>query len=158
MKKPIYKLISFIPLLLLFVSVVYSTLALKKQEIRVAEPLSYKRIYSDLKGESHFVNEEISFKLDFESESPPPHFFVSEAIDAEAVVFISGPSVPFANLYPAPGRQFIFVISGELEVEVSDGERCRFGPGSIILVDDTKRYFSRVVSKERVYAISVALK
>lgn len=31
----------------------------------MAEPLSYKRIYSDLKGESHFANEEISFKLDF---------------------------------------------------------------------------------------------
>ena len=129
MKKLLCKPTSFIPLLLLFVSFVYSTLALKKQEIKVAEPFSYKRVYSDSKGESHFANEEVLFKL-----------------------------ADFAP--PAPRRQFIFVISGELEVEVSDGEKCRFGSGSIILVEDTKGkgHISRLVSKERGYAIAVPLK
>lgn len=159
MKKSLCKPTLFIPLLLLFVSVVYSTLALKKQEIKVAEPFSYKRVYSDSKGESHFANEEVLFKLaDFAPPAPPVS--VSDAINAEAVVFISSPSGWFGNWHPAPRRQFLFVISGELEVEVSDGEKCRFGSGSIILVEDTKGkgHISRLVSKERGYAIAVPLK
>ena len=159
MKKSLCKPISFIPLLLLLVSFVYSTLAFEKQEIKVAEPLSYKRVYSDSKGESHFANEEVLFKLaDFAPPAPPVS--VSDAINAEAVVFISSPSGWFGNWHPAPRRQFIFVISGELEVEVSDGEKCRFGSGSIILVEDTKGkgHISRIVSKERGYAIAIPLK
>lgn len=50
-------------------------------------------------------------------------------------------------------------ISGKLDVEVSDGEIRAFGPGSIILVEDTtgKGHISRAISNERVYMAVVPL-
>ena len=39
--------------------------------------------------------------------------------------------------HTAPRRQFIVVIEGELEIEIEDGTKRRFGPGSIFLAEDT---------------------
>ncbi len=39
--------------------------------------------------------------------------------------------------HPAPRRQFVVRLQGESEVEVSDGEVRRQGPGSIVLAEDT---------------------
>ena len=39
--------------------------------------------------------------------------------------------------HTAPRRQLIVSLSGESEVTVSDGETRRFGPGSVVLVEDT---------------------
>ena len=36
----------------------------------------------------------------------------------------------------APRRQFIVHLEGAVEVEASDGERRRFGPGDVVLVED----------------------
>lgn len=59
----------------------------------------------------------------------------------------------------APRRQFVIVLSGELEVEVSDGEKRRFGSGGICLVEDTagRGHVSRLTSKMRCYAAVVPL-
>jgi len=129
------------------------------ESIKVSEPLHYARVYSDSKGESHFADEEISFKL-IDYSPPAPPVSVSERIDAEGIVFLSSPSGWFGDWHPAPRRQFIFVLSGELEVEVSDGEKRRFGPGSIFFVEDTvgKGHISRVVSPERGYCVAVPLR
>jgi len=56
-------------------------------------------------------------------------------------------------------RQFVIVLFGELEVEVSDGEKRRFEPGGICLVEDTagKGHISRVTCKIRCYAAVVPL-
>ena len=37
----------------------------------------------------------------------------------------------------APQRQFAINLTGELEVEVSDGARRRLGPGDLVLLEDT---------------------
>ena len=37
----------------------------------------------------------------------------------------------------APRRQFIIQLTGESEVETSTGERRRFGPGAMMLLEDT---------------------
>ena len=37
----------------------------------------------------------------------------------------------------APRRLFIVQIDGTVEVEASDGEKRVFGPGSVLLVEDT---------------------
>jgi len=48
----------------------------------------------------------------------------------------------------APQRQFAINLTGELEVEVSDGERRRIGPGDLVLLDDTygKGHVTRLLS------------
>jgi len=126
------------------------------EPIKVAEPLRYARIYSDSAGESHFTDEQILFKL-IDYAPPAPPLSVSEVTSAEGVVFLSSPSGWFGYWHPAPRRQFIFLLFGKLEVEVSDGEVRRFGPGSICLLEDTvgKGHITRVVSTERAILAAV---
>jgi len=131
----------------------------KPGEIKVAEPLPYVRIYTDVDGQSHFGEAEISFRL-VDYAPPAPPISVSEVFGAEGVSFISSPSGWFGDWHPAPRRQFILMLTGELEVEVSDGEMRKFIPGDIILVDDPtgQGHISRVVGKKRAYLAVVPLK
>jgi hypothetical protein len=48
----------------------------------------------------------------------------------------------------APQRQFAINLTGELEVEVSDGARRRIGPGDLVLLEDTygKGHVTRLLS------------
>jgi quercetin dioxygenase-like cupin family protein len=63
----------------------------------------------------------------------------SPSIAAFHVQFLTVPPAAIAhNWHPAPARQFVLLLKGELEGEVSDGERRAFAPGSIIFVEDTK--------------------
>ncbi len=131
----------------------------KPVSIKVAEPLRYVRIYSDSNGQSHFAEEEAAFQL-VDYAPPAPPISVTEVLGAEGVSFISSPSGWFGDWHPAPRRQFIFMLAGELEAEVSDGEVRIFKPGDIVLVEDTtgQGHISRVVSKERAYLAVVPLK
>ena len=149
----------------LFVIIVLSTVLITGQpqemhlSIEVAAPLHYVRIYSDSNGQSHFGEVEATFQL-VDYAPPAPPISVSEDLGAEGVSFISSPSGWFGDWHPAPRRQFTFMLAGELEAEVSDGEVRIFKPGDIVLVEDTtgQGHISRVVSKERVYLAVVPLK
>jgi hypothetical protein len=46
----------------------------------------------------------------------------------------------------APLRQYVVTLTGWWEIEVSDGEVRRFGPGSVLLAEDTtgKGHVNRV--------------
>jgi quercetin dioxygenase-like cupin family protein len=131
----------------------------KPLSIEVAAPLHYVRIYSDANGQSHFAEEKATFQL-VDYAPPALPISVSEVFAAEGVSFISSPPGWFGDWHPAPRRQFIFMLIGELEVEVSDGEVRKFVPGAVLLVEDTtgKGHISRVISKERAYLAVVPLK
>ncbi len=127
--------------------------------IEVAPPMSYVRIYSDSEGETHFSDEPLTFTL--EDYAPPaPPISVSKKLASESMVFISSPHGWFGDWHPVPRRQLMLMLSGELEVEVSDGEKRRFLPGSVAMVEDTtgRGHASRVVSGERAYMMAIPLK
>jgi hypothetical protein len=125
----------------------------------VANPLRYMRVYSDPSGESHFGDEEMSFQLvDFAPPAPP--ISVSEIFKTTGEAFvISSPPGWFGDWHPAPRRQLMFSLAGELEVQVSDGETRRIGPGTILLVEDTvgKGHVTRVLGDERGFMVTVPL-
>jgi hypothetical protein len=126
--------------------------------IPVAERLTYVRVYSDSSGASHFSDDQIDFSLaDYAPPAPP--ISVSDVTQVDGVVFLSSPIGWFGAFHPAPRRQFIFFLSGELEVEVSDGEKRRFGPGSVLVVEDTagQGHASRVVGGKRAYIVAVPI-
>ena len=128
-------------------------------EIEVAEPYEITRIYADEAGVSHFGITEIAFELtDFAPPAPP--MSVSQGMKAEGVTFISSPVGWYGSWHPTPVRQIIFCLTGELEVQVSDGEIQTFGPGSVALVEDTdgRGHISRVVGTERVFMAAVPMK
>jgi hypothetical protein len=124
----------------------------------VAEPVEYVRIWTDQLGDSHFADEELPFEL-AEFAPPAPPISVTDSLAADSVAFLSSPPGWHGNWHPAPSRQFFLVLSGELEVEVSDGEVRRFVPGSIVLLEDTsgRGHVSRVVGEKRCYGAVVPL-
>jgi quercetin dioxygenase-like cupin family protein len=124
----------------------------------VAEPLQYLRIYSDADGESHFSDEEMPFSLvDFAP--PAPKISVSPPTEAERVVVISSPVGWHGDWHPAPDRQMMFCLDGELEIQVSDGEIRRIGSGDVVMVEDTagRGHISRVVGTRRAYLATAFL-
>ncbi|MFH1754808.1 MAG: hypothetical protein ABIA59_03815, partial [Candidatus Latescibacterota bacterium] len=128
-------------------------------EVEVAEPFEITRIYTDEAGISHFGITEVTFDLaDFAPPAPP--ISVSRGMKAESVIFISSPVGWLGDWHPAPVRQIMFCLTGELEVQVSDGEVRTFGPGSVALVEDTegKGHISRVVGTERVFMAAIPMK
>jgi mannose-6-phosphate isomerase-like protein (cupin superfamily) len=128
------------------------------KSIKESDPLPYVRVYSDAEGESHFEDSALPFTLvDFAPPAPPVS--VSEAMAADSVAVISSPAGWHGDWHPAPRRQFMFVLAGELEVHVSDGAVRRFRPGDVLLVEDTsgKGHVSTVVGDERCFMANVAL-
>lgn len=126
--------------------------------IAVADPLPYVRVYSDAEGESHFEDAELSFTLaDFAPPAPP--ISVSEAMAADTVAVISSPAGWYGDWHPAPRRQLMFMLVGELEVQVSDGQVKRFRAGDVFLVEDTtgKGHVSTVVGDVRCFIANVPL-
>jgi hypothetical protein len=120
--------------------------------------MKYTRIYADETGESHFIDVEIELTpIDFAPPAPPIHFSsFNPAVQYAFAVFPSGWS---GDWHPTPRKQISFTLSGIGEVQVSDGEVRCFGPGSILLAEDTsgKGHVSRVVGPKDVVVAVVQL-
>ena len=109
----------------------------------------YVRIYADVTGESHFEDEEVG--LSPTNYAPPAApLEVSAPVDAERFVFVGGASGWEGDWHPSPTKQFVFILRGEFEVSVSDGEVRSFGPGSVVLLEDTtgRGHFTRITSDD----------
>lgn len=93
------------------------------------------RIWSDAEDESHFADIEIH--LAPQRYAPPAGpIDVSHRFSASSTVFFSMPGGWFGDWHPTPRRQFCFILSGNLEVKVTDGQVRRFEPGVIVLLED----------------------
>jgi hypothetical protein len=64
-----------------------------------------------------------------------------------------------SDWHPAPRRQFVVLLSGALEVTVSDGETRCFGPGSVVRVEDTTGagHQTRALGSDECLCLTVAL-
>jgi hypothetical protein len=93
--------------------------------------MKYTRIYSDARGESHFEDVEIDMEA-----APHNTGAISAMFKAKGVMFRQSPDY-FVDWHNAPQRQFVVNITGTLEVVASDGEKRQFGPGTILLAEDT---------------------
>lgn len=104
---------------------------------KIAQPLEYVRIYHDSAGQSHFASEKLSLSLVTFSPDLPP---VSAAapLPGSRLTIMSAPAGGVADWHTVPRRQVNIMLSGTVQIEVSDGEVRRFGPGSYILGEDTE--------------------
>lgn len=110
--------------------------------------MQYTRLYSDDHGESHFEDIESDLKL-VNYTQPAPPLYLSSFTPATQFGFMKAPAGWSSDWHPASARNIFLVLTGEWEVVASDGESRRFGPGSVLLVEDTsgKGHSSRVVSE-----------
>ena len=111
---------------------------------------NYVRMYADADGESHF--EDLGRDLEERDFAPPAAPSMVGAFEAASGTLFFGAAPGWGGEipHPAPQRQIFCVMRGVVEVTVSDGERRRFSPGDVIVLDDTagKGHGSRVVGDE----------
>ncbi|MEL7121948.1 MAG: hypothetical protein AAFO07_21045 [Bacteroidota bacterium] len=94
--------------------------------------MKYTRIYNDEKGESHF--EEVDIALEHSGEIG----HLSKVITASGLRFRRNDEGYDWDFHNAPRRQFIILLDGKIEIEVSDGKKRIFEGGDILLVEDTE--------------------
>ena len=52
------------------------------------------------------------------------------------MTFRSSPDGSFSDWHTAPRRQYVMVLSGQMEIGIGDGTLRRLGPGDILQVED----------------------
>ena len=96
------------------------------------------RLYSGDDGHSHI--EELG--LDSHPE-------LTSAQNVSTVTFREWAAGHFIDWHPAPRRQYIISLTGQIEIGLGDGTTWSFGPGDARLVEDTTGhgYTTRVTSE-----------
>ena len=84
------------------------------------------RLYTGDDGQSHLEAQDLQHHPDLKSPQLARHIAFQE--------FAQG---VFIDWHPAPRRQYVIILSGELEIGLGDGSLHRFGPGDARLVEDT---------------------
>ncbi len=87
-------------------------------------------IYSDSKGESHFENVAIELR------DAGKIGRLSKKFPVKGIIFRENDADYDYNLHTAPEKQYIILLDGEIEIEVSAGEKRRFLIGDILLLED----------------------
>ena len=116
---------------------------------------NYVRIYAGPDGISHFEDIEVPLTPG----STMAASLLSELVPVTGLNFRVNKPDYNLDFHPAPRRQFVVNLSGMVEIEASDGEVRRFGPGSVMLADDTtgKGHISRAIGSEERQSLFVHL-
>lgn len=118
---------------------------------------SYLRLYNDQNGESHF--EEVEFPLhELESQSSPPVLATPFQKATHHGLRIVPPGWE-RDWAPAARRMIAVYLSGEGEIEASDGDVRRLLPGMVLLAEDTTGRGHRVklIRDEPVKVVHIVL-
>ena len=119
---------------------------------------TYIRLFADEDGDSHFEDVEITLQeIDFVPPAPP--VLLSSFNPANQYGFEVVPPGYHGDWHPAPGRVLAIYLSGEGEIEASDGEVRPIGPGVILLAEDTtgKGHISRATGSSETLVVLLQL-
>lgn len=89
------------------------------------------RVFNGADGLSRFG------EVDVELADSGPIGSLSKCYPVEGVYFRETPGDYHFDWHPAPQRQFIVLLDGEIAIETGDGDRRTFKGGEILLVEDT---------------------
>ena len=84
------------------------------------------RLYTGPDGQSHVEPIDVEKTADW-----------LKGLAASQIAFKVWPAGNFLDWHPAPRRQFVIILSGQLEIGLGDGSKHVFGPGDARLVEDT---------------------
>jgi len=106
------------------------------------------RLYTGSDGQSHVEPIDIEKKADW-----------LKGLQTTQISFSVWPKDRFLDWHPAPRRQFVIILSGQLEIGCGDGSKQVFGPGDARLVEDTtgKGHTTRVLGSEPCLTATVPL-
>jgi len=111
------------------------------------------KLYTGTDNESHF--EELDVELNLIG-----HMEVSALQPAHGILFRRAPATHLSDYHNAPRRQYVITLAGHVEIETGDGTVRRFGPGDVMLADDTTGHghITRVVGGQPRHYVMVPLK
>ena len=106
------------------------------------------RLYTGADGQSHVEPIDIGRTPDW-----------TKGLPTTQIAFREDPLGRFIDWHPAPRRQFVIILSGQLEIGLGDGSKHVFGPGDARLVEDTtgKGHTTRVVGNTKVVTATIPL-
>ena len=110
-------------------------------------------LYTDAAGESHFRDLEVEW-IETRRGSK-----LSKKLPATGVIFRETAAEHNVDWHPAPRRQFVIILQGQLEIGLGDGSKHVFGPGDARLVEDTtgKGHTTRVHGNQPCVTATVPL-
>jgi len=120
---------------LIILSMLLGLICLRAPAADTAEaipPMTYVHVYADATGASHFREEHVEF-------TPGRDNFASiHALGAKGrATLLRLKAGAVEDWHNAPQAWFLIVLQGASEVTTSDGQVRHFGPGSMVLLDDT---------------------
>jgi len=106
------------------------------------------RLYTGPDGKSHI-----------EEQTLAAHPALAKPVATTHIMFTHQAGGTFLDWHPAPRRQYIIVVSGQIEIGLGDGTVRRFGPGDARLVEDTtgQGHTTRYVGPEPVVMAVIPL-
>lgn len=119
---------------------------------------TYLRLYADQQGESHSEEVELAFEeADFVPPAPP--VLLSPFQPATQFGFEVVHPGWHGDWHPPPQRVLAVYLSGEREIEASDGEIRTLRPGTILLAEDTtgRGHITRVSGSEDMLVVILLL-
>ena len=84
------------------------------------------RLYTGSDGEAHVESIDLARTPEW-----------SKGLATTQIAFREDPVGRYLDWHPAPRRQFVIILSGQLEIGLGDGSKHIFGPGDARLVEDT---------------------
>jgi quercetin dioxygenase-like cupin family protein len=84
------------------------------------------RLYTGADGQSHIETIDLARTPEW-----------GKGLAASQISFRESPVGQFLDWHPAPRRQFVIILSGQLAIGLGDGSTHLFGPGDARLVEDT---------------------
>jgi len=138
-------------------SIALTALLLPSLMVAEGQPrLRYAVIYSDPEGRTHFRDEFFLWEKvpseKAQSSDPKTPVMLTPIVDAQKLGFLTLPRGYSSVWHPAPGKRFVVVLSGLVELEVGSGERRKLGAGDVVLVTDVqgRGHITRVLGKQDV--------
>ena len=110
-------------------------------------------LYTDASGQSHFRDVEVEWVEEHRGSK------LSKRLPATGIIFRETQAEHNLDWHPAPRRQFVIILQGQLEIGLGDGSKHVFGPGDARLVEDTtgQGHTTRVVSSVPVVTATIPL-
>jgi hypothetical protein len=110
---------------------------------------TYTRVFADATGVSHFADLDVRLVPGF-AVPPAAPLQIAPFLTVSECSWVGGAPDWKEIAHPAPGRVLFVILKGETETTAGDGTVRKFGPGSVILLEDTwgTGHSSRVTDPE----------
>ncbi len=110
------------------------------------------RMFTGEDGQSHFREEELPFDLPLETQR-------TGVQSTLGIQFVYQPPGFVIDMHPAPRRQYVITLQGQVEIVLGDGTSRTFGAGDVLLAEDLtgQGHITRIVGDEARVSAQISL-